>query len=388
MKENINISFESEFNKTNFLFKDGFTENDTKSINTNLSNLNLGNFSSNKFLFKGSIIEHKKIASTNSLTNDILKDMSGLGLTKIRSEKEKFNNKLINLNNEKYQDSWIDIDSTNISKIALIKVVDQCYFEGHLHLKSNLNTEHILVKFINKKNYYMITPSIFFIKPRNEIIINIKRFCKLAPEITSSKSKESILMIAKKITNKVDDLNDVKIYLKSEDIYSPDYQLFSFSFILDNGYNPIYYDKLIEDIKKAIEAYYAKTNINEITNINTLKEHVENMRINIKEYKNKIKKIENEFEMIFEKSENQNIIKEQISKQEKVNKIMVDKEEFFEVGEDNMNKGLIDEINPKLIKNNVLNALHDENGITIPMILFLMSIGLFIGKFIKVLIFK
>ena len=388
MKENINISFESEFNKTNFLFKDGFTENDTKSINTNLSNLNLGNFSSNKFLFKGSIIEHKKIASTNSLTNDILKDMSGLGLTKIRSEKEKFNNKLINLNNEKYQDSWIDIDSTNISKIVLIKVVDQCYFEGHLHLKSNLNTEHILVKFINKKNYYMITPSIFFIKPRNEIIINIKRFCKLAPEITSSKSKESILMIAKKITNKVDDLNDVKIYLKSEDIYSPDYQLFSFSFILDNGYNPIYYDKLIEDRKKAIEAYYAKTNINEITNINTLKEHVENMKINIKEYKNKIKKIENEFEMIFEKSENQNIIKEQISKQEKVNKIMVDKEEFFEVGEDNMNKGLIDEINPKLIKNNVLNALHDENGITIPMILFLMSIGLFIGKFIKVLIFK
>ena len=234
----------------------------------------------------------------------------------------------------------------------------------------------------------MITPSIFFIKPRNEIIINIKRFCKLAPEITSSKSKESILMIAKKITNKVDDLNDVKIYLKSEDIYSPDYQLFSFSFILDNGYNPIYYDKLIEDRKKAIEAFYSKTNINEITNINTLKEHVENMKINIKEYKNKIKKRENEFEMIFEKSENQNIIKEQMSKQEKVNKIMVDKEEFFEVGEDNINKGLIDEINPKLIKNNVLNALHDENGITLPMILFLMSIGLFIGKFIKVLLFK
>ena len=138
MKENINISFESEFNKTNFLFKDGFTENDTKSINTNLSNLNLGNFSSNKFLFKGSITEQKKLTSTNSLSNEILKDMSGLGLTKIRSEKEKFNSKLINLNDEKYQDSWIDIDSTNISKIVLIKVVDQCYFEGHLHLKSNL----------------------------------------------------------------------------------------------------------------------------------------------------------------------------------------------------------------------------------------------------------
>ena len=48
----------------------------------------------------------------------------------------------------------------------------------------------------------------------------------------------------------------------------------------------------------------------------------------------------------------------------------------------------MDEINTKTIKKNMYNALHDENGITIPMILFLVSIGLFLGKFIKLFLFK
>jgi len=69
-------------------------------------------------------------------------------------------------------------------------------------------------------------------------------------------------MVAKKTTNQIDDLNDVKIYLKPEDIFSLEYQLFSFSFILDNGYNPIYYDRLVEERKKAIEAFYSRTDIN------------------------------------------------------------------------------------------------------------------------------
>lgn len=329
-------------------------------------------------------IDTKKLGSTFSLQNEILRDTSSLGLIKIRkTDQEKLNSKIINLNEEKYQDSWIDICSSNISKIVLIKVVDQCYFEGHLHLINNLDTEYILVKFINDKYYYMITPSIFFIKPRNEIIINIKRFFKLAPDTPLNKEKDSILMIAKKTTNKIDDLNDVKIYLKDEDIYSQDYQLFSFSLILDNGYNPIYYDKLIEDRKKNIEAFYAKTNINEIKNINTIKEHIEDMKINIREYKNKIKKIEKEFEMILEKIENQNIMNKENNKQEQINKIMVNKEEFFEVSEENKKGRTLDELNPNTFKKNVYDTFHDENGETIPMILFGMSIGLFIGKFIK-----
>ena len=351
------------------------TDFDTKSINTitNLSNLGV----SNLFLFKGSLIE-KKLNSTNSITTELIKDSSNLGLPKIRkTQKEKLNEKIINKDKEKYKDSWIDIDLQNISKIILIKVVDQCYFEGHLHLRNNSNNEYILVKFINNKYYYTITPSIFFIKPRNEIIINIKRFCRLAPENFSNKSNDSILMIAKKTINQIDDLNDVKIYLKSEDIFSSEYQLFSFSLILDNGYNPVIYDKLIEERKKAIDAFYAKMNINAITNINSLREHIENMKINIKEYKNKIKKLENEYEDIIKQSEKQSIIKKQKNVKEKTKKIIVNKEAFYEVGEDETNIDKNKEIN------NVINFLHDDNGVTIPMILFGMSLGLFLGKLIK-----
>ena len=380
----MNSSYESEFNKTNFGMKDMITEIDTKSINTNLSNLNFGNFSSTKLFFKNSS-EQKKLGSTFSLQNEILKDTSSLGLIKIRkTEKEKLNNKIINLDNKKYEDSWIDICSDSISKIVLTKVVDQCYFEGHLHLKNNLDTEYILVKFINKKYYYMITPSIFFIKPRNEIIINIKRFFKLSKDIPSNKVNDSILMMAKKTNNKIEDLNDVKIYLKYEDIYTQDYQLFSFSLILDNGYNPIYYNKLFKDRKKKIELFYAKNNINEIKNIHTMKEHIEDMKINIKQYKNKIKKIEKEFEVILENMEKQNKskINEKKNINEPVDKITFNKEEFFEVSEDNSKMGIMEEINPKKI----FDFLHDDNGVTVPMILFGFSIGLFIGKFIKFLL--
>lgn len=383
----MNSSYETEFNKTNIFMKDIITETDNKSINTNLSNLNIGILSSNKFLFKGSLTDQKQLGSTLSLPNEILKDTSSLGFTKIRkTDKEKLNNKLVNLNMEKYQNSWIEICSKNISKIILIKVVDQCYFEGHLHLKNNLNNEYILVKFINKKYYNVITPSIFFIKPRNEIIINIKRFSKIAPDTPSNKLNDTILMIAKKTNNKIDDLNDVKIYLKDDDIYSQNYQLFSFSLILDNGYNPIYYNKLIEDRKKSIETFYNKININEIKNNNTIKEHIEDMKINIGQYKNKIRKIEMEYETTMEKKEIQNIEDKQTYKPDKINKIIVNKEEFFEVMEDDSSNKL--DINPKELKKTIFDTLHDENGVTIPMILFLMSLGLFLGKLIKVFLFK
>ena len=372
----MNTSYESEFIKTNAR---DLMDIDTKSNNTTLSNFGL--LSSTRFLFKGSLLEQKKLNSTNSLNTDLIKEGSNLGLPKLRkTEKEKFNDKIINKDKEKYKDSWIDIDSQNISKIILIKVVDQCYFEGHLRLKNNLDNEYIIIKFLNNKYYYIITPSILFIKPRNEIIINFKRFCKLAPDISSTKSNDSILMLAKKTTNQIDDLNDVKIYLKPEELFTLDYQLFSFSLILDNGYNPVYYDKLVEERKKAIEAFYAKTNINAINNANSLREHIENMKINIKEYKKKIKKIEIEFE----ENLKQNIIKKQMKKGEKINsKILFNKEEFFEVGEGEISKDKIDEKNNKRSNKNVVNILYDDNGVTIPMILFGMSLGLFIGKFIK-----
>ena len=375
----MNSSYESEFIRNNAR---DLIDIDTKSNNTYISSIGL--LAQNSFLFKGSL-EQKKLNSTNSLTTELMKDVSNIGLPKIRkTEQEKFNDKIINKDKEKYKDSWIGIDSQNITKIILIKVVDQCYFEGHLRLKNNLDNEYIIIKFLNNKYYYMITPSILFIKPRNEIIINIKRFCKLAPEISSSKSNDSILMVAKKTTNQIDDLNDVKIYLKPEDIFSLEYQLFSFSLIIDNGDNPIYFDRLVEERKKAIDAFYSKTDINAIKNVHSLREHIENMKINIKEYKNKIRKMENEFEENFRQTEKKIIMKKLINKNEKINnKIMFNKEEFFEVGEGEISKDTINEIHNKKINKNVINILYDDNGVTIPMILFGMSLGLFIGKFIK-----
>ena len=157
--------------------------------------------------------------------------------------------------------------------------------------------------------------------------------------------------------------------------------------VLDNGYNPIYYDKLVEDRKKMIETFYTKTNINEIKNINTMREHIENMKINIKEYRNKLMKLEKEFESILENVDKQNIIAKENYNEKRIHKIIVDKEEFYEVGEGN-NKEVLGELNHNLIKTNIFHILHDENGVTIPMILFGLSIGLYIGRFIKFFLFK
>ena len=118
--------------------------------------------------------------------------------------------------------------------------------------------------------------------------------------------------------------------------------------------------------------------------INSLREHIENMKINIKEYKNKIRKIENEFEENLKQAEKNNIMKKLMDKSEKINNnIMFNKEEFYEVGEGEINKDTINEINNKKINKNVMSILYDDNGATIPMILFGMSLGLFLGKFIK-----
>ena len=119
-----------------------------------------------------------------------------------------------------------------------------------------------------------------------------------------------------------------------------------------------------------------------------MREHIEDMKINIKQYKNHIKKIENEFLIILENIEKQNNskINEQKHNKEPTNKIMINNEEFFEVSEDNSKMGKIEDT--KMIEKNLFDFLHDENGVTIPMILFGISIGLFLGKFIKVLLFS
>ena len=384
----INSSFESAMNQTNN--RDLITDNDTKSINTNIS---YSQFSNNRFIFKNNLIEQKDRNSAYTSNNDLLKDTSSLGLSMIKKdEKAKLRNKIINLNKERYKNSWIEINSQDISKIILIKVVDQCYFEGHLQLKNKLESEYILAKFINNKNYYTITPSLFFIKPKSEIMINIKRFYKLSTDEPSSKIKDYILLMVGKTKNDIEDLNDVKFHLRKDDIYSPQNQLFSYSLILDNGYNPLYYDNLVEERKKRINLFYSKTNVNEITDPNLIREHIDKVKVSIQEYKYKIKQKEKEFETILENfNKNESVLKESINTDAN-KKVIVDKEVFYEVKNKKKNEKIkskdIDSYDSKSAYNKLYDKTHDEDGITIPLLLFGLSICLFIGKFIKFAILK
>ena len=386
----INSSFESAMNQT-ANYRDLNTDNDAKSINTNIS---YGQFSTNRFIFRNNLIEQKERASTYVSNNDLLKDTSSLGLSILKKdEKSKLRNKIINLNKEKYNDSWININnSQEISKIILIKVVDQCYFEGHLNLKNKLDSEYILGKFINNKNYYTITPSLFFIKPRSEIMINIKRFYKLATDEPSSKVRDYILLTIGKTKTEIEDLNDVKYHLRKDDIYSPQYQLFSYSLILDNGYNPLYYDNLVNERKERINLFYSKTNVNEITDPNLIRENIDKVKVSIQEYKYKIKQKEKEFEAILQNfNKNESVIKESINKNANTNKnIIIDKEVFYEVKnkKEKLNSKDADLADSKHFYNKFFDMTHDEDGITIPLLLFGLSICLFIGKFIKFAIFK
>ena len=386
----INSSFESAMNQT-ANYRDLNTDNDAKSINTNIS---YGQFSTNRFIFRNNLIEQKERASTYVSNNDLLKDTSSLGLSILKKdEKSKLRNKIINLNKEKYNDSWININnSQEISKIILIKVVDQCYFEGHLNLKNKLDSEYILGKFINNKNYYTITPSLFFIKPRSEIMINIKRFYKLATDEPSSKVRDYILLTIGKTKTEIEDLNDVKYHLRKDDIYSPQYQLFSYSLILDNGYNPLYYDNLVNERKERINLFYSKTNVNEITDPNLIRENIDKVKVSIQEYKYKIKQKEKEFEAILQNfNKNESVIKESINKNANTNKnIIIDKEVFYEVKnkKEKLNSKDADLADSKHFYNKFFDMTHDEDGITIPLLLFGLSICLFIGKFRKFAIFK
>ena len=384
-----NSSFESAMNQT-ANYRDLIADNDTKSINTNLS---YGQFSTNRLIFKNNLIEQRDKTSTFVSNND-LKDTSSLGLSIFKKdEKSKLRNKILNLNKDKYKDSWININnSQEISKIILIKVVDQCYFEGHLNLKNKLDSEYILGKFINNKSYYTITPSLFFIKPKSEIMINIKRFYKLVADEPSSKVLDYILLTIGKTKNEIEDLNDVKFHLRKDDIYSPQYQLFSYSLILDNGYNPLYYDNLVSERKERINLFYSKTNVNEITDPNLIREHIDKVKVRIQEYKYKIKQKEKEFEAILNNfNKNESVIKESINKNGNTNKqVIIDKEVFYEVKnkKEKVKSKDNDSDDTKHFYNKLFDMTHDEDGITIPLLLFGLSICLFIGKFIKFAIFK
>ena len=143
------------------------------------------------------------------------------------------------------QDSWIEKTD---SKIILIKIIDQCFYEGHLTLKNRTN-DYLVFKFKNIKQYYSITPILYYIKPKNQITINLKKFQRLTLD-NQMNIKDNIFLILAKSDKIIEDVNDAIIYLRKDDLYSPEYQVIQFFIEIDNGYNPLNSQKFKKKKKK------------------------------------------------------------------------------------------------------------------------------------------
>ena len=174
-----------------------------------------------------------------------------------------------------------------------MKIIDQNYFEGHLKLQNNLKNEYVVLKIINDKPVYSITPTLHYIEPGKELIVNFKRFEKLS--INEIKNINDILIVVATHTkNKVEDANDAKIYIKKEDLFSPEYQLYTYTINLDNGHNPNLYMKEEKEREIILKHYNNQLNMNNISNKKEVREVEMEQQI-----KNFIEKCDNKGEIFF-----------------------------------------------------------------------------------------
>ena len=289
--------------------------------------------------------------------NDIFKNqklVENFGLNK---------NKLENLNSSRNTKltPFLEILDKKNTKIVLVKVIDQNYFEGHLRLKNNLKSEYLIFKILNEKQIYSITPCLYYIEPGKDIVINIKRFEKLTINETKNVLDYLIVIIAH-TKNKIEDVNDAKIYINKNDIYSPDYQLYSYSITLDYGFNYKIYEKEEKERKNIFDKYESQLNINRITDVEKIKKYINNVKKDIEIYQNKISDL---------KSILNDIGKKNIIKQEET---IFDKETFYQISKGKVYKEL-DEEDDK------------DNSIQLPLLFLIISICLFIGKFLKFFIY-
>ena len=289
--------------------------------------------------------------------NDIFKNqklVENFGLNK---------NKIENLNSSRNTKltPFLEILDKKNTKIVLVKVIDQNYFEGHLRLKNNLKSEYLIFKILNEKQIYSITPCLYYIEPGKDIVINIKRFEKLTINETKNVLDYLIVIIAH-TKNKIEDVNDAKIYINKNDIYSPDYQLYSYSITLDYGFNYKIYEKEEKERKNIFDKYESQLNINRITDVEKIKKYINNVKKDIEIYQNKISDL---------KSILNDIGKKNIIKQEET---IFDKETFYQISKGKVYKEL-DEEDDK------------DNSIQLPLLFLIISICLFIGKFLKFFIY-
>jgi hypothetical protein len=312
---------------------------------------NNSNITNDNDFFKATILKN------NNIISNLFPENKNSGLNNI----ENLSN--LNINNSKNKLSCLDISDKNSTKITLVKIIDQNYYEGHLNLKNNLKSEYVIFKVINDKPFYSITPTLYYIEPEKDITINIKRFERMT--INETKNVYDFLVIVVTHTkNKIEDVNDAKIYIRKEDLYSPEYQLYTFSINLDYGYNPKIYKKEVEERENILNKYNNQLNMNNITDSEEVKTHIEQVKKEIKEYEDKINNL---------KSTLGDINKKNIIKQEET---IFDKETYYQVSKGKFYKELDDEDDS------------DKEKIPLTLVILYFSICLFIGKFLKSLILK
>ena len=269
--------------------------------------------------------------------------------------------KMKTLNLKPNSTPYLEIPDKKNTKIVLVKVIDQNYYEGHLRLKNNLTSEYLIFKILNEKQIYSITPCLYFIEPGKEIIINIKRFEKLTINETKT-AFDYLIVIVAHTKNKIEDVNDAKIYINKNDIYSPEYQLYSYTITLDYGYNYKIYQKEEKEMNDIYDKYEKQLNINKITDVEKIKSYINNVKKDIEIYNNKIKEL---------KSILNDIGKKNIIKQEET---IFDKEPYYQVSQGNIYKEFDEKDD-------------DNSDIQLPLLLLYFSICLFIGKFLKFFLF-
>ena len=320
----------------------------------------------NDNLIINSLTKNNNLISTtfsekNNLANEINSNKKTNILNSIDNNKRKNSS---SLNKDKKEQLCLDISEIKNNKITLVKIIDQYFYEGHLKLKNNLESEYVIFKIINDKQYYSITPSLYYIEPGKDITINIKRFEKLS--INETKNIYDFLVVVVTHTkNTIEDVNDAKIYLRKEDLYSPEYEIYSFTINLDYGYNPNFYKKEEEERENILNQYKNQLNMNNINDPDEVRGHIEDVKKEIKEYVNKI----NNLNSILGDINKKNIIKQE--------ETIFDKETYYEVS-----KG-------KIYKEYDEEEVNDEtNYIPLPLVILYFSISLFIGKFLKSIIWN
>ena len=365
MKENSFESVQSDIsddeNKENNLYNNNNKINDSLILDNKkekiYENKNSNIINENKEQIRKSLMFSSLQDSSNNINNniDIFKNSS------LYSKNKNFIEENLNAINTSNKTPYLEIQDKKNTKIILVKVIDQNYYEGHLRLKNNFKSEYLIFKILNDKQIYSITPCLYFIEPGKDIIINIKRFEKLTINEVKNIFDYIIVLVAH-TKNKIDDVNDAKIYINKNDIYSPEYQLYSYSIVLDYGFNPKIYDKEEKERKNVFNKYESQLNMNKIIDIEKVKFHINDVKKDIQIYQDKIKDL---------KSILNDIGKKNIIKQEET---IFDKETYYQLSQGKIYKEF-DEEDDK------------DNSIQLPLFFLYFSICLFIGKFLKFFLF-